>query len=227
MVFASVSSIKAAYVELQMAQNPYNSDAIQAADQAVIEQLKVLSELNFVMLMVKEMEMEIAKWDVDVAVKSIEPVTILAKQIHRCFVFELFVCKTMLEGFVSHDFGVTKEEYFNEFKSLKNAQPKSFPVQNPYFSFVKFSIAKYLKLVHPRMKCSFFGNLNQRKLVINGEFPYTPFFTAYAEMGIRFWLFRCLGFSMSEQVSVSSEEELWISLSLSQTLFETDSLIEE
>ncbi|KAE8729025.1 putative hexaprenyldihydroxybenzoate methyltransferase [Hibiscus syriacus] len=46
MVFVSVTSIKTAYAKLQMAQNPYNSDAIQAAEQAVMEQLKVLSELK-------------------------------------------------------------------------------------------------------------------------------------------------------------------------------------
>ncbi|KAE8736212.1 Detected protein of confused Function [Hibiscus syriacus] len=281
MVFDSVTSIKAAYTELQIAQNSYNNNAIQAADQAVVEQLKVLSELkrkllkheldvspqvslmlaeiqeqqslirideinikklesnikrkvadivlhhkqlkdctilnrsmekklnesgllsmfdnikfttlnpsdfvqvlhftmkyvrSFVRLMMKEME--IAKWDVDVTAKNIEP------------------------GFVSHDFGLTKEEYFNEFKSLKTAKPKSFLVQNPYSFFAKFAIVKYIKLVHPRMECSFFGNLNQKKLVINGGFPDTTFFIAYEEMGMRFWLLRCLGFSMSEQVSL-------------------------
>ncbi|KAE8719976.1 hypothetical protein F3Y22_tig00109923pilonHSYRG00050 [Hibiscus syriacus] len=147
MVFASVTSIKAAYVELQMAQNSYNNDAIQATDQAVVEQLKVLSELkhNFVRLMMNEME--IAKWDVDAAAKSIEP------------------------GFVSHVFEVIEEEYFKEFKSLKIAQPKSFLIQNLDSSFAKLAIAKFLKLVHPIMECSFSGNLNRRKLVINGGFP--------------------------------------------------------
>ncbi|KAK8485695.1 hypothetical protein V6N13_023571 [Hibiscus sabdariffa] len=305
MVFAGVTSIKAAYAELQMAQHPYNSDAIQAADQAVVEQLKVLSELkhkflkqeldvspqvtlmlaeiqeqqslmrtyeitikklesdverkaadialhhkqlkdctflnksmekklnesgllskfdnikfttlnpsdfaqvlhftmksvrSFVRLMMKEME--IAKWDLDAAAESIESGTVLAKQSHRCFVFESFVSKTMLDGFFSRDFGLSKEQHFNEFKTMKSVLPKRFLVQNPDSSFAKFTIAKYLKLVHPRMECSFFGNLNQRKLVINGGFPDTAFFTAFAEMGRRFWLLHCLGFSMSEQVSV-------------------------
>ncbi|KAE8719371.1 Trehalose-phosphatase/synthase 7 isoform 1 [Hibiscus syriacus] len=130
------------------------------------------------------------------------PVSLLEKQSHRCFVFESFVCKTMLEGFVSHDFGLTKEQYFNEFKSLKIVQLKHFLVQTPDSSFSKFAIDKYLKLVHPRMECSFFGNLNQREVVINGGFLETTFFTTYAEMGRRFWLLRCLGFSMSGQVSV-------------------------
>ncbi|KAE8668877.1 putative hexaprenyldihydroxybenzoate methyltransferase [Hibiscus syriacus] len=198
MVFAGVTSIKAAYAELQLAQHPYNNNAIQAANEVVVEQLKILSELkhkflkkeldvspqvtlmlteiqeqqslmrtyeirikklesdierkvvdialhhkqlkdctflnksmekklnqsgllsmfdnikittlnpsdfvqvlhftmksvrSFVRLMMKEME--IARWDVDAAAKSIEPSTILAKQSHRCFVLESFVCKTM------------------------------------------------------------------------------------------------------------------------------------
>ncbi|KAG9159435.1 hypothetical protein Leryth_010986 [Lithospermum erythrorhizon] len=45
-LFATVSSVKAAYAELQMAQFPYNAEAIQAADQAVVDELKSLSELK-------------------------------------------------------------------------------------------------------------------------------------------------------------------------------------
>ncbi|XVF27451.1 hypothetical protein REPUB_Repub14bG0107500 [Reevesia pubescens] len=313
-VFASVTSIKAAYAELQMAQHPYNSDAIQAADQAVVEELRALSELkrkflkkeldlspqvtlmlaeieeqqslmrtyeitmkklesdveekgsdiallhkqledciafnkslekklnasgplsmfdniqfttlnpshfvqvlhctlrsvrSFVKMMIQEMEL--AKWDLDAAAKTIEPGAVFAKQSNRCFAFESFVCKTMLEGFNSHDFGISKdsgskkpdpEQCFNKFKTLKSAPPKSFLVQNPNSSFAKFIRTKYLNLVHAKMECSFFGNLNQRKLVTSGRFPDTAFFTAFAEMGRRFWLLHCLGFSMDEQVSI-------------------------
>lgn len=45
-LFAAVSSVKAAYAELQMAQLPYNNDAIQLADQAVVDELRALSELK-------------------------------------------------------------------------------------------------------------------------------------------------------------------------------------
>ncbi|TYI59478.1 hypothetical protein E1A91_D10G039300v1 [Gossypium mustelinum] len=309
MVFASVTSIKAAYAELQMAQHPYDGEAIQVADQAVVEQLKVLSELrhkflkqdldlspqvtlmlaeiqeqqsmmrtyditiknlesdieekdsaidlhhkqlehciafnkstekklnetgplfmfdniqfttlnpshfiqvlhcalksvrSYVRLMMKEMEL--AKWDIVAATKAIEPSAMLAKQSHACFLFESFVCKTMLQGFDSHDFSGLKslhrEQYFNEFKTLKSANPKSFLVQNPKSGFAKFIRDKYLKLVHPKMECSFFGNLNQRKMVISGGFSDTAFFMAFTEMGRRFWLLHCLGLSMSDQVSV-------------------------
>ncbi|CAI9087833.1 OLC1v1022012C1 [Oldenlandia corymbosa var. corymbosa] len=45
-LFATISSVKAAYAELQMAQFPYNCEAIQSADQAVVDELKALSELK-------------------------------------------------------------------------------------------------------------------------------------------------------------------------------------
>lgn len=45
-VFASISAIKAAYAQLQYAQSPYDPDAIHAADQMVVSELKCLSELK-------------------------------------------------------------------------------------------------------------------------------------------------------------------------------------
>ncbi|KAE8667574.1 Trehalose-phosphatase/synthase 7 isoform 1 [Hibiscus syriacus] len=45
-IFASVTAIKAAYADLQMAQNPYNNGAVQAADEAIVEELRTLLELK-------------------------------------------------------------------------------------------------------------------------------------------------------------------------------------
>ncbi|KAH7543999.1 hypothetical protein ACOSP7_031054 [Xanthoceras sorbifolium] len=45
-IFASISSVKASYVQLQYAQSPYDADGIQAADQLVVLELKSLSELK-------------------------------------------------------------------------------------------------------------------------------------------------------------------------------------
>ncbi|RAL49082.1 hypothetical protein DM860_015073 [Cuscuta australis] len=45
-LFASISAIKAAYAQLQYAQSPYDPDAIHAADQMVVSELKCLSELK-------------------------------------------------------------------------------------------------------------------------------------------------------------------------------------
>ncbi|KAK9269552.1 hypothetical protein L1049_001328 [Liquidambar formosana] len=43
-LFASVSSVKAAYAQLQVAQFPYDAEGIQSADQMVVSELKNLSE---------------------------------------------------------------------------------------------------------------------------------------------------------------------------------------
>ncbi|TXG66706.1 hypothetical protein EZV62_007981 [Acer yangbiense] len=45
-IFASISSVKASYVQLQYAQSPYDADGIQSADQLVVSELKNLSELK-------------------------------------------------------------------------------------------------------------------------------------------------------------------------------------
>ncbi|KAH1106447.1 hypothetical protein J1N35_010215 [Gossypium stocksii] len=80
----------------------------------------------------------------------------------------------MLEGFDSPDFGATKdfdskrldpEQHFNTFKTLKSTLPKSFLAQNPSSSLARFTRNKYINLVHAKIECSFFRNLNQRKLV--------------------------------------------------------------
>ncbi|XP_058095496.1 protein GRAVITROPIC IN THE LIGHT 1-like [Magnolia sinica] len=45
-LFASVSAVKAAYAQLQIAQSPYDPETIQSADKVVIAELKKLSELK-------------------------------------------------------------------------------------------------------------------------------------------------------------------------------------
>ncbi|KAJ8761843.1 hypothetical protein K2173_005415 [Erythroxylum novogranatense] len=315
-LFAGVTTIKAAYAELQMAQNPYNSDDIHAADQAVVDELKQLSELkrkyfkndldhlspqvttmlaeiqeqqslmktyeitirkleaqveakdsdfcsfkkqldeciaynkslekrlnasgpiplldsikfsalnpshfvqvlhftsrsirSFVKLMVREME--VACWDIDAAVKAIEPEASLAKPSHRCFVFESFVSKTLLEGFNQPQFTLhesslsenspREQYYFNKFKEVKSLTLKHFLPQNPNSSLARFTRTKYLQLVHAKMECSLFGNLNQRKLVNNGGFPDSAFFNAFAEMARRVWSLNLLAFSFGDQISI-------------------------
>lgn len=45
-IFANISSLKSAYIELQAAHTPYDPDKIQCADKLVISELKNLSELK-------------------------------------------------------------------------------------------------------------------------------------------------------------------------------------
>ncbi|KAJ0977397.1 hypothetical protein J5N97_012871 [Dioscorea zingiberensis] len=45
-LFVGISAIKASYAQLQLGQSPYNPDAIQSADKAVVSHLKQLSNLK-------------------------------------------------------------------------------------------------------------------------------------------------------------------------------------
>ncbi|XP_009109673.1 protein GRAVITROPIC IN THE LIGHT 1 [Brassica rapa] len=309
-IFASTTSIKAAYAELQMAQRPYDNAAIQAADTAVVEELKALSELkrsflrkelnispqvaimlaeiqeqqslmrtyeitikklesesaekqsridslktsleevsavnksnekkltasgsispldnvafsnlnlsgyvqilgftlrsvrSFVKSMVKEMES--ASWDLDAAASAAirNATTVFSRPSHRCFAFESFVCCKMMENFESPDFSLpnvdekpSRERFFN----LRSVDPVQYLTRNPGSSFARFVLHKYLSVVHAKMECSFFGNLNQRKLVNSGGFPDSGFFATFCEMAKRIWLLHCLAFCISENVTV-------------------------
>ncbi|KAF3585747.1 hypothetical protein F2Q69_00028292 [Brassica cretica] len=294
-IFASTTSIKAAYVELQMAQHPYDNAAIQAADTAVVEELRALSELkqsflrkelnlspqvaimlaeiqeqqslmrtyditikklesevtekqsridslktnlegsssfnkslekkltasgsvslfsnlnlshfvqilgftlrsvrSFVKSLVKEMES--ARWDLDAAASAAvrNASTVFAMPSHRCFAFESFVCGFSLPKV---DEKRSREEYFN----LRSVDPIQYLTRNPGSSFARFVLHKYLSVIDAKMECSFFGNLNQRKLVNSGGFPDSGFFATFCEMAKRIWLLHCLAFCLSENVKV-------------------------
>ncbi|GMH30485.1 hypothetical protein Nepgr_032328 [Nepenthes gracilis] len=328
-LFASISSIKAAYAELQKAQFPYDSDAIHCADQAVVNQLMELSELKhkywsssskalldlppphitqllaeiqeqqsniktyeitikqmesriqqcdseiaslrekleesirankclekkldcnpirqlgniavsdlnqcyFIQLLNLSMrsvrafvrqlarEMEAKNWDTDLAAaKAIEfndGMFPFPKARHKAFAFESFVCRVMFDGFNHQNFTLTNSDedvngneqqqqqrqrqlkFFDEFQKLKSdsTYPFQFPSENPECKFVEFCRTKYLKLVHPKMECSFFGSLDSRKLIINsGAFPFSAndFHTVFVEMAKRIWVLHCVAFS--------------------------------
>ncbi|GAB4827179.1 hypothetical protein Ancab_034069 [Ancistrocladus abbreviatus] len=308
-LFASLSSIKAAYAELQTAQFPYNNGAIQAADRAVVDELMVLSELkqkyvskaldlpplhvtqllaeiqeqqsniktyeitinqmeskidpknseifslkkkledtiqinkslekklnfsgslpiignipisdlnhcHFIRVLhnaIKSLrhfvrhlvgEMEAKNWDTDLAARAIEPNVLFPKARHKVFAFESFVCRVMFDGFNHENFMVStdplpenkrhRQLFFEKFKKMQVPSAAQILSHNPGCKFAKFCRAKYLKLVHPKMECSFFGNLDQRKTVSSGAFPGSEFFTAFAEMARRIWLLHCLALS--------------------------------
>ncbi|XP_043700288.1 protein GRAVITROPIC IN THE LIGHT 1-like, partial [Telopea speciosissima] len=318
-LFASISSVKADYAQLQMAQSPYDPDGIQAADELVVSELKRLSELkqcylkqqmdpspqvtqllaeiqeqqsllktygimgkkfesqlkvkeseitflreklkesqaqsrilekklspsgvsgplsvllddlhlsglnpnhfitvlrfagksirSFVKVMIEQMKS--AGWDIEAAADSIEPNVVYAKPNDECFAFECFLCREMFDGFHISNFSLPnvyeperdqrQSYFFARFTELKSAKPMEFLTQKPRSPFGKFCRAKYLKLVHPKMESSFFGDLNQRNLVNAGGYPETAFFATFAEMAKRVWLLHCLAFSFEPEASI-------------------------
>ena len=314
-IFASISTVKASYAQLQYAQSPYDADGIQAADQLLVSELKMLSELkqcylkrqidpspqraileaelkelqgviktyeimgkklgsqvqlkeseiiflkekleeanrenriiekrlnqsgalseldnlhmsglsprhfitilrhtvrsiqSFVKLMVNEMRS--AGWDIDASVNAIKQNVVYWKEDHKCFAIESFVCREMFDSFNFPNFShpieplpdkIKRQQlFFGRFHELKSVKAKEFLAVKPRSPFANFCRIKYLRLVHPKMESSFFGNLSQRSLLSAGEFPDTNFFTSFAEMAKRVWLLHCLAFSFEPQASI-------------------------
>lgn len=312
-MFASLSSIKASYAQLQYAQSPYDADGIQSADQVIVSELKKLSELkqcylkkelhepspeatlllnqvqeqnslvktyevtskkmdsqlrleeseimflkeklsetnsdcrllekrlnssgplgfpditttqfsclrpshfiaflrqavksirSFVGLMIDEMNSQ--DWDLVAAASSIHPGVSFWKANHVCFAFESFVCREVFDGFDHCNESWSEKEdrrrvFFDRLLELKSVRAAEYLAWKPKSTFAAFCRAKYLRVVHPKMEESFFGNLEQRNLVSSGELPETPFFGAFVETARRVWLLRCLAFSFDPVVSI-------------------------
>ncbi|XP_027355625.1 protein GRAVITROPIC IN THE LIGHT 1-like [Abrus precatorius] len=313
--FASISTVKSSYAQLQYAQSPYDPDGIQEADQLIVSEFKTLSELkqcyfkkqfdpsphrailaaeskelqsviktfeimgkklesqarlkeseiiflreklleanmlnksiekrltqsgslsvldnlhisglspshfvtvlrhtvrsirSFVKLLVNEMRS--AGWDIDASVNAItEHNVVYFKEDHKCFAIESFICKEMFDSFNFPNFSLPNESlpdrnkrqlFFGRFNELKSMKAKEFLAGKPRSPFAKFCRIKYLRIVHPKMEASFFGNLSQRNMLNAGEFPDTNFFTSFAEMAKRVWLLHCLAFSFEPQASI-------------------------
>ncbi|KAJ9537778.1 hypothetical protein OSB04_030511 [Centaurea solstitialis] len=314
-LFATLSSVKSAYTQLQFSQTPYNPEGIQSADEIVVKELKRLSEFkqaylknhiddhdrspetaillaeieeqknlaktyeitgkkmasqrllkdseiiflkekleeanrenksierrlnsnsssttrdlnlnlhfstlnpsnfvsalkqsiksvrNLVSLMITEMEF--AGWNLDLAAETIQPnVVCHGNESRRRYAIESFVFGEMFDGFGNPGFLVSgrrprkakrQQFFFDRFVEMKNLKAKEYISWKPSSEFAKFCWFKYLKLVHPKMESSLFGNLDQRRLVTAGEFPETTFFAAFAEAARRIWMLHCLAFAL-------------------------------
>ncbi|XP_058767522.1 protein GRAVITROPIC IN THE LIGHT 1-like [Vicia villosa] len=171
----------------------------------------VKSIRNFVRLVVDEMRS--AKWDIDAAVDAIEHNVVYLVEDHKCFAIESFVCKAMFDAFHFPNFNLPNESlpddrtnqqnwFFQNFNELKSTKVKDFLASKPRSSFAKFCMNKYLRLVHPKMESSFFGNMNHRNFISNGEFPKSEFFASFAEMAKRVYLLHCLAYSFKDQAEI-------------------------
>ncbi|KAL7103740.1 hypothetical protein ACP275_08G198100 [Erythranthe tilingii] len=154
---------------------------------------------RFVRLLVSEMQF--SGWDLEAAVESIEPGVSFWKPNHICFAFESFVCRVMFDGFNNPNFsdGIelrkSRRLFSDGFTELKSVE-----------SFAEFRRAKYLKLMHPKMEESLFGNLDMRNSLVGTggpiEFPKRAFFTAFGDMAKCVWVLHCHASSFDSEVSV-------------------------
>ncbi|XP_062096484.1 protein GRAVITROPIC IN THE LIGHT 1-like [Humulus lupulus] len=324
-LFASISTVKSSYAQLQFSQSPYDVDGIQAADRMVVSELKNLSELkrcylkkqfdpspetaliiaeiqeqksllktyeitvkklesqarlkdseviflrekieeankqnklfekklnqsgqllcaldnlhlsglspshfitvlrhairsirSFVRIMIEEMKS--ANWDFNAAAYAIQPEVVYWREEHKVFAFESFASREMFDGFCYPNFVFSKEQslttkqrerFFSRFMELKSLKPKDCLSKKPRSGFANFCRLKYLKLIHPKMEVSFFGDQSYRNLIQNnGEFPIfssssssssSTFLASFFEMAKRVWLLHCLAFSFEPQASI-------------------------
>ncbi|KAL7143443.1 hypothetical protein ABFS83_08G191000 [Erythranthe nasuta] len=154
---------------------------------------------RFVRLLVSEMQF--SGWDLEAAAGSIEPGVSFWKPNHICFAFESFVCRVMFDGFNNPNFsdGIEfrkgRRQFSDGFTELKSVE-----------SFAEFRRAKYLKLMHPKMEESLFGNLDVRNRLVGPggpiEFPKRAFFAAFGDMANCVWVLHCHACSFDSEVSV-------------------------
>ncbi|WOG92886.1 hypothetical protein DCAR_0312163 [Daucus carota subsp. sativus] len=169
----------------------------------------VRSTRRYVRLIINEMES--VGWDLDVAADSIEPGVVYPSASHKCFTFESYVCRQMFDGF-NHPFfsnshkslpeNQGQQEFFSRYVGLKSQKPKEYLVSKPKSAFAKFCRKKYLRLVHPKMEESLFGNLDQRNLLVSGSQPETDFYAMFCEMAKQVWQLHCLAFSFQPEASI-------------------------
>ncbi|XP_071739796.1 protein GRAVITROPIC IN THE LIGHT 1-like [Rutidosis leptorrhynchoides] len=148
----------------------------------------LVSIQDFVTVMIREMQS--TNWNIDQAVKSIEPNGVFDQSKYKCFVFESYVTREMFEGF-----GVKSDEDDKNGTDILEEDCTS--------SLAKFTRGKYMRLVHQKMEYSFNGNLGQRKMLNEWQFSLTTkFLGSFTEMARRVWILRCLALSFDEEVSV-------------------------
>lgn len=178
--------------------------AVQEASKEVHGFAKILMNL-----------MKSAEWDLDSAANSIQPEIRYAKRTHKKFAFESYVCNGMFGGFENEDFYINgglssiidpekhRLDCFTEYQDMKSQDPFEYLGSAPSDClFGQFCHKKYLQVVHPKMEESFFGNLDQRDLVVNGVHPKTPFYEAFLKLAKAIWLVHRLAFSFDPIVSI-------------------------
>ncbi|XP_049386621.1 protein GRAVITROPIC IN THE LIGHT 1-like [Solanum stenotomum] len=165
---------------------------------------------SFVRLLSKELVD--AGWKLDAAASSIEPGIEFSKANDICYAFESFVSREMFDGFNYPTFSISTEPlpeqkkrqklFYDRFTELRSMKPADYFAWKPKSTFSRFCRAKYLKLIHPKMEDSIFGNLDQRNILNSGEYPESTFFSAYSDMAKRIWLLHCLAFSFDPIASI-------------------------
>ncbi|OMO86067.1 hypothetical protein CCACVL1_09831 [Corchorus capsularis] len=168
-----------------------------------------------------------ARWDIAVAVRSIEAATaspenatvtttitpsVIANH-HSKYALESYVSRKIFQGFDHETFFMDgslssllnpdqyRRECFNQYRDMKAMDPVELLGILPSCHFGKFCSKKYLGIVHPKMEESLFGDLEQRNQVLAGNHPRSQFYREFLGLAKAIWLLHLLAFSLDPSPS--------------------------
>ncbi|KAJ7535491.1 hypothetical protein O6H91_12G036200 [Diphasiastrum complanatum] len=189
---------------------PESALTSQLFEMTVTETKKAASSFSFILLK----RMKEAEWDLDAASQSIEPGIFYPKPAHKKFAFESYVCHRMFNGFEKQNFSVNnnfssilnernhKHDCLLQLQDMRFIDPFELVNISPDCLFGRFCHKKYLQTVHQKMEESFFGNLQQRSQVLNGDHPTSTFYKSFLKLAKSVWLLHLLAFAVTPTISI-------------------------
>ncbi|XP_010542678.1 PREDICTED: uncharacterized protein LOC104815821 [Tarenaya hassleriana] len=138
--------------------------------------------------------MRASGWDLDKAAGSIVGEVMYAKKSDKKYPFESYIARRMFQD--------TNLEPCNIYDLTRFDDPLDALMAFPDSGFSKFCRQKYLLVVHPSMEASFFGNLDQRGLVLLGKHPRTIFYRIFAKMAKWVWILETIAASLDKKAKI-------------------------
>ncbi|MCO5611451.1 hypothetical protein L7F22_065704 [Adiantum nelumboides] len=150
--------------------------------------------------------MKVARWNLDAAANSIVPGISYVRSTHKKYVFESYVFQRMLNDFENgiNFIGLPhiEEHCFKKFLEMRAMNPQKAVVSDAESPFAKYSLKRFLDLIHPKMEESFFGNLEHRKQISNGIHPESQFYQSFLKLAKAMWMLHLLAFSFKPSARI-------------------------
>ncbi|XP_075503848.1 protein GRAVITROPIC IN THE LIGHT 1 [Primulina tabacum] len=126
---------------------------------------------------------------------------------HAKYALESYVNRKMFQGFDHETFymdgslssilnpGQHRIDCFTQYRDMKAMDPVELLGILPTCRFGNFCFKKYLSIIHPKMEESLFGDLEQRRQVLDGHHPRSQFYGEFSRLAKAVWLLHLLEFS--------------------------------
>nr|XP_043621569.1 protein GRAVITROPIC IN THE LIGHT 1-like [Erigeron canadensis] len=169
--------------------------------------------------------MKSAHWDISATIKSIiatsrnnnnNPSSVIIKDSftmikpnHAKYALESYVSRIIFQGFDHETYNIDgslssllnhgqfRYECFKQYNDMKSVDPMDLLQIVPTCHFGKFCLNKYLSIMHPKMEESLFGDLEQRRHVMEGNHPRSRFYRGFLALAKAVWLLHLIAFSLN------------------------------